>query len=249
ATRSGAPMAPAAMREPAAVAGPSESVPVRGMRKTIAARMHDSLQTMAQLTMDMDVIMDDAIKLRNQLIAEWEREGIRPSYNDLIIRAAGKALEQHRLMNASFGDSEIVLHGGVHVGMAVALEEGLIVPVVKNANHLSLKQIAIESARLANAARDGNLGLDDLQDGTFTVSALGMFGVDSFTPIINSPQAGILGVNRIRDDVAWDGNTPVKQSVLRLSLTWDHRVLDGAPAAQFLASIKDLLESPFRLLV
>jgi len=88
-----------------------------------------------------------------------------------------------------------------------------------------------------------------LQDGTFTVSALGMFGVDSFTPIINSPQAGILGVNRLRDDLRWDGNTPVKTQVMRVSLTWDHRVLDGAPAAQFLQTVKGLLESPYRLLI
>lgn len=249
ATRSGAPVSPAAIQAPAGAARDASSVPIRGMRKTIAARMHESLQTMAQLTMDMDVVMDDAVKLRSQLISEWESEQIRPSYNDLVIRAAAKALEAHPLMNASFGEREMTLHGAVNVGMAVALDEGLIVPVVKNANLLSLKQIAQESARLAVAARDGQLGLDDLQDGTFTVSALGMFGVDSFTPIINSPQAGILGVNRLRDDVAWDGNTPVRQKVMRLSLTWDHRVLDGAPAAQFLAAIRDLLEAPFRLLV
>ena len=249
ATRSGAPMAPAATSVPAGSAAPASTVPVRGMRKTIAARMHESLQTMAQLTMDMDVVMDDAVKLREQLISEWESEQIKPSYNDLVIRAAAKALQAHPLMNASFGDGEMTLHGAVNVGMAVALDEGLIVPVVKNANILSLKQIAQESARLAVAARDGQLDLGDLQDGTFTVSALGMFGVDSFTPIINSPQAGILGVNRLRDDVAWEGNTPVRQRVMRLSLTWDHRVLDGAPAAQFLATVKDLLEAPFRLLV
>ena len=250
ATRSGAPMEPSAVSVPTgAAAAAASSVPIRGMRKTIAARMHESLQTMAQLTMDMDVVMDDAVKLRAQLISEREAEHIRPSYNDLVIRAAAKALQAHPLMNASFGEREMTLHGAVNVGMAVALDEGLIVPVVKNANLLSLKQIAQESARLAVAARDGQLGLDDLQDGTFTVSALGMFGVDSFTPIINSPQAGILGVNRLRDDVAWDGNTPVRQQVMRLSLTWDHRVLDGAPAAQFLATIRDLLESPFRLLV
>ncbi|MFK7915395.1 MAG: 2-oxo acid dehydrogenase subunit E2 [Pseudomonadales bacterium] len=249
ATRSGAPMAPAAAAAPTGTAAAASTVPIRGMRKTIAARMHESLQTMAQLTMDMDVVMDDAVKLRKQLISEWETEQIKPSYNDLVIRAAAKALQAHPLMNASFGEREMTLHGAVNVGMAVALDEGLIVPVVKNANILSLKQIAQESARLAVAARDGQLDLGDLQDGTFTVSALGMFGVDSFTPIINSPQAGILGVNRLRDDVAWDGNTPVRQQVMRLSLTWDHRVLDGAPAAQFLATVKDLLESPFRLLV
>jgi pyruvate dehydrogenase E2 component (dihydrolipoamide acetyltransferase) len=252
ATRAGAPMTAETLRSGApAVAStrPSSAVPIRGMRKTIAARMHESLQTMAQLTMDMDVVMDDAIKLRKQLIEEWQDEGIRPSYNDLVIRAVAKALLEHPLMNASFGEREIELHGHANVGMAVALDEGLIVPVVQQADGRSLKDIAQESARLAVAARDNTLALDDLQHGTFTVSALGMFGVDAFTPIINSPQAGILGVNRIRDDVTWDGDRPVRQQVMRLSLTWDHRVLDGAPAAQFLATVKALLEAPFRLLV
>ena len=133
--------------------------------------------------------------------------------------------------------------------MAVALEEGLIVPVVRHADRLTMKQVVQESSRLAAAARDGTLTPDDLHDGTFTVSALGMFGVDSFTPIINSPQSGILGVNRIRDGVRWEGATPRKTRVMRLSLTWDHRVLDGAPAAQFLGTVRDLLEAPYRLLV
>lgn len=239
------PISAAPLGAPAA----SSTVPIRGMRKTIASRMHESLQTMAQLTMDMDVVMDDAIKLRNQLVTEWAEQGIKPTYNDLVIRAASKALADHPLMNASFGDKEMTLHGHISVGMAVALEEGLIVPVVQNSNLLDMRSLAIESSRLALAARNGNLGVEDMQGGTFTVSALGMFGVDSFTPIINSPQAGILGVNRIRDDVAWDGDRPVKRQVMRLSLTWDHRVLDGAPAAEFLGSVRDYLESPFRLLI
>ncbi|MBH81329.1 MAG: dihydrolipoamide acetyltransferase [Gammaproteobacteria bacterium] len=242
-----APAAPAAA--PIAASREDQTVPVRGMRKTIAARMHDSLQTMAQLTMDMDVVMDDAVKLRTQLIEEWEDEGIRPTYTDLVIRAAAKALEKHPLMNSVFNDTEMTLLGDIHVGMAVALEEGLIVPVVRHANAISMKQLAVESSRLAAAARDGSLTPDDLMGGTFTVSALGMFGVDSFTPIINSPQAGILGVNRLREDVAWDGAVPVKQQRMRLSLTWDHRALDGAPAAQFLAAVRDLLQAPYRLLV
>jgi pyruvate dehydrogenase E2 component (dihydrolipoamide acetyltransferase) len=121
--------------------------------------------------------------------------------------------------------------------------------VVRAANRLALGALSRETARLAAAARDGTLGVDDLKGGTFTVSPLGMFGVDSFTPIINLPQVGILGVNRIRDDVAWDGDRPVRQQRMMLSLTWDHRALDGAPAAQFLATVRDLLESPFRLLV
>ncbi len=235
---------------PAVAANAEDQVlPLRGMRKTIARRMHDSLQEMAQLTMDMDVVMDDAVKLRGQLIDEWQDVGLRPTYTDLVIRAVAKALEKHRQMNASMSETEIVQHGAINVGMAVALAEGLIVPVVKQANQLSVQALAAETARLAAAARDGSLTPDDLQGGTFTVTALGMYGVDSFTPIINSPEAGILGVNRIRDDVAWEGDKPVKQQRMKLSLTWDHRVLDGAPAAEFLGSVRDLLEAPYRLLI
>lgn len=225
------------------------TVPVRAMRRTIATRMYESLQTSAQLTMDMDVNMDDAVKLRTQLVDEWQDEGLRPTYTDLVIRASAKALEKHPNMNSLFGETEITLLGDIHVGMAVALEEGLIVPVVRHANQLTMKQLVQESARLATAARNGSLTPDDLHGGTFTISALGMFGVDSFTPIINAPQSGILGVNRIRDGIRWEGATPRKTQEMRLSLTWDHRVLDGAPAAQFLGAVRDLLEAPYRLLV
>ena len=122
-------------------------------------------------------------------------------------------------------------------------------PVVQHADRLAMEEIAAESARLAAAARDGTLTPDDLQNGTFTVTTLGMYGVDSFTPIINLPQAGILGVNRIRDDTAWENGHPIRVQMMRLSLTWDHRILDGTPAAQFLAEVRDLLEAPYRLLV
>ncbi len=225
------------------------SVPLKGMRKTIATRMFDSLQQSAQLTMDMDVVMDDVVRMREQLIAEWTTDNIRPTYTDIVVRAVAKALTSHPLMNASFGESAIALHADVHVGIAVAVADGLVVPVIRDANTLSLKEISQVAATYATSAREGTLALDDMSGGTFTVSALGMFGVDSFTPILNAPQAGILGVNRIRDDVGWDGDRPIKQKRMRLSLTWDHRVLDGAPAAQFLGTVKDLLESPFRLLV
>ena len=241
--------AAAAPAAPAFAPGEDRTIPVRAMRRTIATRMYESLQTSAQLTMDMDVNMDDAVKLRTQLVDEWEDEGLRPTYTDLVIRASAKALEKHPNVNSVYGETEITLRGDINVGMAVALEEGLIVPVVRHANQLTMKQLVQESARLAAAARDGTLTPDDLHDGTFTVSALGMFGVDSFTPIINSPQSGILGVNRIRDGVRWEGATPRKTQEMRLSLTWDHRVLDGAPAAQFLGAVRDLLEAPYRLLV
>jgi pyruvate dehydrogenase E2 component (dihydrolipoamide acetyltransferase) len=246
----GAPAAaPAAAAAAPAEVRDDEVMAVRGMRKVIAERMYASLQETAQLTMDMDVAMDDCVKLRSQLIEEWANDGVRPSYTDIVMKAAAKALRDHPRMNAQFLGTEMNLRGEVHVGMAVALDEGLVVPVVRNVDQIDLKAIAQESSRLAGLAREGKLGLDDMAGGTFTVSTLGMFGVDSFTPILNPPEVGILGVNRLRDDVRWEGERPVRQKAMTLSLTWDHRALDGAPAAQFLATLRDYLEAPFRLLV
>ena len=235
----------------AASQGPQagERVPVKGMRKTIASRMHHSLQESAQLSMDMEVIMDDAVKMRKSLGEEWADEGIKPSFTDLVIKAVAKALRSHPMMNSQFTGDEIVLMNEINVGMAVALPEGLVVPVIRNADILSIKDLAVESSRLAAAARDGALGLDDYAGGTFTVSALGMYGVDSFTPILNEPQSGIMGVNRIYDGVEWDGDKPVKTKKMNLSLTWDHRSVDGAPAAEYLVEVQKLLEAPHRLLV
>ena len=211
--------------------------------------MHQSLQESAQLTMDMEVNMDDAVKMRNSLVEEWANEGIKPTYTDIVIKAVGKALLAHPMMNSQFLGAEIALMTEVNVGMAVALPEGLVVPVVRNVDQLSIKELAQETSRLAVAAREGALGLDDYAGGTFTVTALGMYGVDSFTPIINQPQTGIMGVNRIFDGVEWDGDKPVKTKKMNLSLTWDHRAVDGAPAAEYLVEVRNLLQSPYRLLV
>ena len=232
----------------AAESAPAQE-PLSGMRRTIAERMFASLRDTAQLTMEMEVDMEDAVKLRTQLVAEWESDGVRPSYTDIIILAAAKALTKHPRMHATLADDAIVHHGAVHMGMAVALEEGLVVPVIRDADSKDLKTIAGESRELAERARSGRLGLDDMSGGTFTITSLGMYGVDTFTPILNTPQSGILGVGRIYDGVAWQGDTPVQRKFLRLSLTWDHRVLDGAPAAEFLVEVRGYLEAPFRLLV
>ena len=234
-----------------APAGPQagSSTPLTGMRRTIAERMHGSLRDTAQLTMDMEVAMDDAVKLRRDLVAEWEGDGVRVTYTDLVLAAATKALGQHPAMHSGLQDDALVRFEAVHIGLAVALDEGLIVPVIKDAQTKSLKEIATHSAELARRARDGKLTLDDVEGGTFTVTSLGMYGVDTFTPILNPPQAGILGVGRIYDGLRWEGDTAVKAAMMRLSLTWDHRVLDGAPAAEFLAAVRDFLESPYRLLV
>ena len=218
-------------------------IKVRAMRRTIAQRMHESLQSAAQLTMEMEACMDPAVALRDTLIDQWEAEGLRPTYTDLVIASVARALRDHPLINSEFRTTQIFLHDAIHVGMAVALDEGLVVPVIRDADALNLRALTQESSRLSTAARDGTLTLDDVSGGTFTVTALGMLGVDSFTPILNLPQAGILGVNRIYDGVGWEGDTPVRRKMMRLSLTWDHRVLDGAPAARFLQRVCELLES------
>lgn len=226
-----------------------DRIPIRAMRKVIAERMHASLQDMAQLTMGMEVTMDEAVKLRTALVDEWIPEGIRPSYTDLVIKAVGKALGRHPLLNARVGEKEIELLTEVHVGMAVALDDGLVVPVVRHADRLPLRDIAAETTRLAGAARSGTLGLDEMAGSTFSVTALGMAGVDFFTPIINPPNVAILGVGRIHDAVRWEGDRPLRSQQMTLSLTIDHRAVDGAPAAAFLGALRDLLEAPYRLLV
>jgi pyruvate/2-oxoglutarate dehydrogenase complex dihydrolipoamide acyltransferase (E2) component len=230
---------------------PGERIPLRGMRKVIAERMHASLQDMAQITMGMTVVMDEAVRLRNQLIDEWSPLGIRPSYTDLVIKAVAKALLDHPLLNATVGDGEIKLLEEINIGMAVAVVngDGLLVPVIRGADQLALREIAAESTRLADAVRDGKLGIDDMAGGTFSITALGMAGVDFFTPIVNPPNVAILGVGRIHDGTAWDGDRPVKRQEMTLSLTIDHRAVDGAPGAEFLGAVRDLLEAPYRLLV
>jgi pyruvate dehydrogenase E2 component (dihydrolipoamide acetyltransferase) len=219
------------------------------MRRVIAERMHASLQEMAQLTMGMEVNVSEAMKLRSQLVEEWAPDGIRPSYTDLVIKAVAKALTRHPLLNARVTEAGIELLGEVHVGMAVALDDGLVVPVIRHADRLPLREIAAETTRLASAARSSTLGLDEMAGQTFSVTALGTADIDFFTPIINPPNVAILGVGRIHDSTAWEGDRPVRSQVLTLSLTIDHRAVDGAPGAAFLSEVRALLEAPYRLLV
>ncbi|TKB45310.1 dihydrolipoamide acetyltransferase family protein [Thalassotalea mangrovi] len=237
-------------RQPSATDSPEYiSKPHTGMRKVIASRMQDSLLNSAQLTMNREVLMAETIKLRQSLNQEWQAEGIKISYNDILVKTLAKALAAHPLMNSSYTDTEIRMWQQVNIGIAVAVDEGLLVPVIKGAEQLTLKEIAVESQRLIQAARNQNLTPQDLQGGTFTISTLGMYDIDSFTPIVNQPQCGILGVNRIYDGVEWQGDKPVKTAKMNLSLSWDHRILDGAPAASFLVTVNELLTQPYRLLV
>jgi pyruvate dehydrogenase E2 component (dihydrolipoamide acetyltransferase) len=220
---------------------PTSIVRMTGIRGTIARRMHESLAQMAQLTLFMDATLD-------AVVADRERRktsGSAPSYTDYIVAATARALVAHPVVNSQITDDGLALLPAVHVGLAVALDGGLIVPVIRDTATLDLDTLAAESARLAEAARAGSLALGDLEGGTCSVSTLGMFGVDGFTPVINPPNTAILGVGRLRDDVVLDTEgRPASTKRLTLSLTWDHRAFDGAPAAAFCRSIVDLLADP-----
>jgi pyruvate dehydrogenase E2 component (dihydrolipoamide acetyltransferase) len=227
----------------------AEVIPLTGMRGVIASRMHASLQEMAQLTLGTEAEMDAAVALRGQLKEQWSQAGIPvPTITDLIVRAAALALREHPRLNASVHDNAIHVQPEINVGIAVALDEGLLVPVVKGADQLPLSAIAAESRRFADGARSGRLALPDLEGGTFTVSTLGTYGIDFFTPVITPGQVAILGVGRLRDSVRWEGATPVRTQVLTLSITFDHRAVDGAPAAAYLRSVVSRLAHPLSLL-
>ena len=226
---------------PAPSQEPTQTIRLSGMRGTIARRMHDSLTQMAQLTLFMDADLDAVVADRERRKAA----GAAPSYTDYVIAAAARALGAHPLVNSQITDDGVALLPLAHVGMAVALDNGLIVPVIRNTVGLDLATLSTESTRLAEAARSGSLELTDLEGGTFSVSTLGMFGVDGFTPVINPPNTAILGVGRLRDDLKLTAKGRAKATKrLTLSLTWDHRAFDGAPAAAFCRSIVELLNDP-----
>ncbi len=243
-----APAAPAPA--PAAMPGAFDAVRLAGMRKAIAERMHHSKTTTAPVTLTSEVDMSEVAKLRSQINTEWESKfNIRVSYTDVIVRAVTKALGEHPAVNASLVDQEIRRHNDINVGVAVALDEGLIVPNIPNADQKSLLEISTAIRELADKARAGSLSHTEVTGGTFTITNLGTYGVEAFTPIINYPECAILGVGRIADRaVVRDGEIVVRPTMW-LSLTFDHRIVDGAPAAQFLARVQDLLESPYLLFV
>ena len=229
---------------PPATQTPTSIKKLTGMRGTIAKRMHSSLRESAQLTLTMDATMQ-------AVVADRERrkgDEIVPGFTDYVIAATARALRAHSIVNSQVVDEGIAILPDIHVGMAVSLDDGLMVPVIRNTDSLTLIELASETRRLASAARSGSLTLNELEGGTFSVSALGMFGVDSFTPVINPPNTAILGVGRLRDDIVLTSKGKVATtSRLTLSLTWDHRVFDGAPAAEFCAAIASLLEDPIAL--
>lgn len=219
---------------------PAEQViPLAGMRGTIARRMHQSLQNMAQVTLISEVDVTDLKQLRETLKQDFDL-----TYTDMIVKAAALALKEHPRLNAHAEEGRIRLSQDIHIGIAVALEDGLIVPVVKHADRKALREIALDTRRLGQQAREGALTHEDVTGSTFSVTNLGMYGVDAFTPIINPPEVAILGVGRIVEKPARGPQGVEWRQMLTLSLTFDHRCVDGAPAAAFLQAVRKQLENP-----
>jgi len=222
-------------------AGPPRSIPYLGMRQAIAEQMVYSLQSMAQLTITAKADVTELKSTREALAARWE---CKVSYTDLLVKAVVVALREHPLLGSKLENDEIVMPQEVNVGVAVALEDGLIVPVVRNADRLTVPEIGEAIRDLAERARTNALNLDEVTGATFTITNLGMFGVDAFTPIINPPEVAILGVGRIFEELALLDGQIVGRSRMVLSLTIDHRIVDGAPGAKFLQTLVALLEHP-----
>jgi pyruvate dehydrogenase E2 component (dihydrolipoamide acetyltransferase) len=258
-----APAAPIAPARPSVVSVPSvapvvlpavevtERIPLKGVRGIIADRMGTSVHTTARVTLVSEVDATEFVAMRERLKAKVSEEwGFAPGYNDLLALIVAKALRKFPYMNARLAPDAIELLAHVNLGMAVDTERGLLVPVIRDADTKSLQQFGAEFRQLVDRARKGRSLPDDLSGGTFTITNLGMHDIDAFTPVINLPEAAILGVGRIAPKWVFrteSPNAPVLRQMLTLSLVFDHRIIDGAPAARFLQFIKGLIEEPYLL--
>lgn len=225
-------------------------IPLEGMRRTIAERMSRSYRTAPHITFTIRVDMSALLTVRQQMNAEVDKTGThKVSVTVLLVKAVAWALERHPLVNSSLQEDGIHLRRKINIGFAVALDDGLIVPVVRDANRKRVSVIAQEVAELTEKARNGKLAHPDISEGTFTISNLGPFGVEQFTAIINPPQSAILAVGATQKEVAVDrDDRMVVRPVMRMTLSADHRVLDGAEATRFLLDVKKVLEQPALML-
>jgi pyruvate dehydrogenase E2 component (dihydrolipoamide acetyltransferase) len=246
----------AAAHKPATSASSAASAPVpqrrkmSGMRKVIADRMAKSAYTAPHVTLTSEVEMTKVKELRAAILPVIEKQtGFRVSFTDILVKAVGAALARHPQVNVSVDGDEIVQHSVVNIGLAVAVQDGLMVPVIKDVLSKGLAELTKDAKDVGKRARDNKLLPDQMKGSTFTISNLGMYAVDAFTPIINQPESAILGVGRIQDKpVAVNGALEIRP-MMTLSLSFDHRAMDGAPAAAFLTELKQILENPFELLV
>jgi pyruvate dehydrogenase E2 component (dihydrolipoamide acetyltransferase) len=222
---------------------PAHTVPFTGMRRVIAQRMTESLHTMAPATLNAEVDVTEMLELRKQVCSQ-----LTPTHTDVIIKAVAVALQTHPQLNAILLGDEIELLQDIHIGIAVQLRDGLLVPVIRSADRRTVAEIAQERRRLTKSAHAGTLTVDDAAGSTFTVTDLGVYGIDFFVPIINPPEAAILGIGRIIKKPAVLRSELAMRSMLMLCLTFDHRVVDGAPAAAFLHAVSRLLTMPHKLL-
>ncbi|WP_166806470.1 dihydrolipoamide acetyltransferase family protein [Cryobacterium serini] len=244
APRTAAPAQPA----PAAVSTDSVSVPVSRIRAVTARRLTES-QAVPHFFLTSVVNVERLVAFRADVNESLAALGTKVSLNDLFVRASAVALRAHPEVNASWGDGVILRHNHVNVGVAVATDDGLLVPVVTDADQKSLGAIATETRALAGLARTGSLSLAQMSGGTFTISNLGMFGIDSFTAVLNPPEAGILAIGAASDVPAVRDGVLVTVPTVKITLTVDHRVLDGAVAAAFLRDLVTLLEEPLRIVI
>jgi len=228
----------------------TDVIPLAGLRKIIARRMVESCRDIPQAVTHMSADMSQAQAVRESLRSRVEEKwGARFTHTDFIIKATALALKEHPLLNASLVGEEIRVYRDINVGLAVAIPAGLIVPVIFKADELSVFEIARKREDLVKKAQEGCLSLEEVNGGTFTVTNLGMYGVESFSALVNPPQAAILAIGAIEDRVVVRGGQIVVRPQMALSLSTDHRVVDGAQAAQFLARVKELLENCSLMLI
>ena len=222
----------------------SEEIPVSQMRKTIANRLSESKFTSPHFYLNMEVEMDNLIASRQLLNL---KNNVKISFNDILVKAVAMALKKHPNINSSWNETHIKLNKNINIGVAVSLENGLLVPVIKNANLKTFSDISLETNDLINKAKDNKLQPSDWESNTFTISNLGMFGIDDFTAIINPPDACILAVGAIKEKaIVKDGEIRIG-NIMRLTLSCDHRLVDGVSGAKFLNTLKDMLESPLMM--
>lgn len=240
---------PTAVTSPASAPVEATRIPFTNMRRTIARTMQRSMQEAPHITFQSDVDMTALLELV-ELANERATGGVKVSLTAALAKAVAWALERHPLLNSRLGDDEIILQPAINLGIAVALDDGLIVPVVAAASHKSISRLAAAIADLSRRAREGKLRPEELSDSTFTISNLGMFGIDRFTAIINPPEVAILAIGGItRRFVPDENDQPVARPVCTLTLSVDHRVIDGAVAARFMADLRAAVERPQLMVV